>query len=157
LRDDAAVTAALAAGAARAVIGTAGLREPALAGRLVLTHGAERIAVALDVRDGQAVGQGWSKNAGGVEVTEALERLSGVGVTTFEVTSIDRDGLLAGPDLDLYDRLIQLDRGAIVASGGIATLDDLRDLRARGCAGAILGRALYEGRMTVVEALGVAG
>jgi phosphoribosylformimino-5-aminoimidazole carboxamide ribotide isomerase len=61
------------------------------------------------------------------------------------VTAIDRDGLLQGPDLDLYNRLITLDRGSTIASGGIATLDDLVSIRAMGCIGAIVGRAIYEG------------
>ena len=61
------------------------------------------------------------------------------------MTAIERDGLLGGPDLALYERLVALDRGEIIASGGIATVDDLRAVRDIGCAGAILGRALYDG------------
>ena len=76
-----------------------------------------------------------------------------MGVTTFEVTAIERDGLLGGPDLRLYERLVQLDRGAIIASGGVTALDDLRALRSRGCAGAIVGRALYEGRLDLAAAV----
>ena len=74
-------------------------------------------------------------------------------MTTFEATAIDRDGLLGGPDLDLLERLIRLGRGAVIASGGIASLDDIRAVRALGCAGAIVGRALYEGRFEVASAI----
>lgn len=157
LRDEASVAAALASGAARAVVGTAALADPAFAGRLVATHGPERVAAAIDVRDGRAVGHGWSQDAPGIDATEAIERLSAAGVTTFEVTAIERDGLLEGPNLPLYERLVRLGRGAIVASGGIATLDDLRAVRDVGCTGAIVGRALYEGQLDLGDAIVVAG
>jgi phosphoribosylformimino-5-aminoimidazole carboxamide ribotide isomerase len=157
LRDELAVDAALDGGAARAVVGTAALADPAFARRLVDRHGADRIAVALDVRDGRAVGHGWRPDAPAVDVERALGDLSDVGVRTFEVTAIDRDGLLGSPDLDLYRRLIALDRGAIVASAGIATIADLLALRDLGCAGAIVGRALYEGRFTLRKAMAAIG
>jgi phosphoribosylformimino-5-aminoimidazole carboxamide ribotide isomerase len=155
LRDVGAVAAILEAGARRAILGTAVLRDPGLGGRLVAAHGPERIAVALDVRDGLAVGHGWLAGASGVPVEEALTRLADVGVTTFEVTAIDRDGTLAGPDLDLLARLLEADRGAIIASAGIASLDDLNAVRALGCAGAIVGRAIYDGSMDLAAALQV--
>lgn len=153
LRTRDAVGAALSIGAARAVVGTAALRDPALAGDLVASYGSDRIAVAIDVRDGLAVGQGWVVGAEGVDAAEAIGRLSAIGVTTFEVTAIDRDGLLGGPDLALYERLIALGRGDIIASGGIASLVHLRALRDLGCAGAIVGRALLDGSLSLAEAI----
>jgi phosphoribosylformimino-5-aminoimidazole carboxamide ribotide isomerase len=156
LRDESAVAAALASGAARAIVGTAALHDPVVAGRLVAAHGERRIAVAIDVRDGRAVGHGWSGDDPGVDAAEAILGLADVGVTTFEVTAIERDGLLEGPDLELYARLARLGRGSIIASGGITTVSDLRDVRARGCAGAIIGRAIYEGRLFLEEALAFA-
>lgn len=153
LRTAASVEAALAAGATRVVVGTAALRDPAFAGRLVAKHGASAIAVALDVRGGLAMGEGWSPETHGTDLESALVALADEGVTTFEVTAIDRDGLMAGPDLELLGRLVQLDRGAIIASGGIATLDDLRAVRALGCVGAIVGRALYDGTIDLPSAL----
>ena len=153
LRTEAAVAAMLAAGAARAVIGTAALRDPEFAGRLVAIHGADRVAVALDIRDGLALGEGWRVGAPGLRAADALALLADQGATTFEATAIDRDGLLRGPDLDLLRRLVGLDRGAIIASGGIASLEDIRAVRELGCAGAIVGRALYEGRFDVTAAI----
>ena len=155
LRDEAAVAAALAAGATRVVVGTAALEDPAFAGRLVASHGAERVAAAIDIREGIAVGHGWKPGSPGVDAVDAIGRLADVGVTTFEVTAIDRDGLLEGPDIALYERLIGLDRGAIVASGGITTLDDLLALRGTGAAGAIVGRAIYEGRVDLLDVYAV--
>lgn len=156
LRDVNAVAGVLAAGAARAVVGTAALHDPAVVGRLVAAHGSRRIAVAIDVRDGRAVGHGWALDAFGIDVDEAIERLADGGVETFEVTAIERDGLLVGPNLALYEHLVGLDRGAIIASAGITTLDDIRALREIGCVGAIIGSALYEGRLRLSEALDLA-
>jgi phosphoribosylformimino-5-aminoimidazole carboxamide ribotide isomerase len=153
LRDEAAVGAALRAGAARAVLGTAALADQTFASRLVAAFGPERVVVALDVRDGMAVGHGWRPGAPGVPINDALGRLADGGVALFEVTAIDRDGTLAGPDFELLARLVGLGRGAIIASAGIATTGDLRAVRALGCAGAIVGRALYEGRFTLAEAV----
>jgi phosphoribosylformimino-5-aminoimidazole carboxamide ribotide isomerase len=156
LRDEAAVAAVLDAGAARVVVGTAALRDPAFVERLVARFGAERVAVALDVRDGLAVGQGWVLGAAGVPVEEALGALSDRGARTFIVTAIERDGLLSGPNLELLGRMVRLGRGDIVASAGVSSLSDIVAVRAIGCAGAIIGRALYEERLDLGEALRLA-
>jgi len=153
LRSAEAIADVLGAGVERVVVGTVALRDPDLVAALIGRHGPDRIAVALDVRDGLAVGHGWRDDAPGVAVEVALEELFDAGVRTFEVTAIDRDGLLGNPDLELYRRLIALDRGAIIASAGIATIADLLAVRDLGCAGAIVGRAIYEGRLTVASAL----
>jgi phosphoribosylformimino-5-aminoimidazole carboxamide ribotide isomerase len=151
------VAAAFAAGADRVVVGTRALEEPVFARALVDTYAAEAIVAALDVRGGMAVGQGWREGAPGVAVEEALNRLADAGVETFEVTAVERDGRLEGPDLALLGRLVALDRGAIIASGGIRSLDDLRASRDAGCAGAIVGRALYEGHLDLAEAVAAFG
>lgn len=153
LRTPQSVADVLLAGAARAVVGTAALRDPAFAEELVARHGPARIVVALDVRMGQAVGDAWRSDDASVPVEDILPALAGSGVATFEVTAIDRDGLLGGPDLDLLRRLVDFRRGAIIASGGIATIDDLAAVRTVGCAGAIVGRSLYEGRLDLRSAL----
>ncbi len=153
LRDEEAVWATLNTGAARAVVGTAALRDPGFVERLVELFGAERIAVALDVRDGQAVGQGWVPGADGVPVEEALTTLADHGARTFIVTAIERDGLLDGPDLHLLGRMVRLGRGEIIASAGVSSLGDIVAVRAIGCSGAIIGRALYEGRIDLAQAM----
>lgn len=153
LRDRAAVATALGSGASRVVVGTAALAEPGFARRLVATFGARRIVVALDVRDGLAIGEGWRSGAPGVRVEAALSRLAAEGVTTFEVTAIDRDGGLGGPDLELLSGLVALGAGRVIASGGIRSVDDVVAVRSLGCAGAIVGRALYDGSLDLAEAL----
>ena len=153
LRDDDSVAAMLDAGAARVVVGTAALQDPAFVRRLVDRHGPDRVAVALDVREGLAIGHGWAPGSAGVPVEDAVTSIADAGVETFEVTAIERDGTMAGPDLALLGRAVAIGRGAIIASAGIATRDDLRAVRALGCTGAIVGRALYEGRFTLEQAL----
>jgi phosphoribosylformimino-5-aminoimidazole carboxamide ribotide isomerase len=153
LRTDAAVEAALATGCARVVVGTAALDDPAFVGALVRRHGPDRIAVALDVRDGLAVGEGWRSGAPGLPVLDAATRITDEGVATLVVTAIRRDGRLEGPDLDLLERLVGHGRGRILASGGISSIDDVLATRRVGCAGAIVGRALYEGRLDLGQAL----
>ena len=153
LRDEGSVATVLSSGAARAVVGTAAIEDPAFAGRLVTRHGTAAIAAAIDVRDGLAVGHGWAPDRTGIDAAVAIRRLADEGIETFEVTAIARDGLLGGPDLELYERLARVGRGYIVASGGIATLDDLMAVREVGCAGAIVGRALYEGRLSLGAAI----
>jgi phosphoribosylformimino-5-aminoimidazole carboxamide ribotide isomerase len=153
LRSESAVATALKTGAARIVVGTAALRDPAFAGRLVAQHGPDKIVIALDVRDGLALGEGWRAGAPGLRPAQALAALADNGVVTFAVTAIDRDGRLEGPDLDLLASLVALDRGRIIASGGIGSIDDLRRVRDLGCAGAIVGKALYEGRFDIRGAI----
>jgi phosphoribosylformimino-5-aminoimidazole carboxamide ribotide isomerase len=157
LRDEAAVESVLEIGAARVVIGTAALRDPGFVERLAVRFGSERLAVALDVRKGLAVGHGWVEGAAGVPVEEALRVLSESGAQTFVVTAIERDGLLTGPDLALLGRMVGLGRGQIVASAGISSLSDIVAVRAVGCRGAIIGRAIYEGLVDLEEAIKLAG
>jgi phosphoribosylformimino-5-aminoimidazole carboxamide ribotide isomerase len=153
IRDEESAAAMLAAGAARVVVGTAALHDPKFARRLVDRHGSQWVAVALDIRDGRAVGHGWVPGAPGTPVEDAVAALASAGVRTFEVTAIDRDGTMTGPDLELLARVVALGRGAVIASAGISTTDDLRAVRTLGCRGAIVGRSLYEGRFTIRAAL----
>ena len=157
LRTIAAVAGALATGAARVAVGTAALRDPAFAVSIVARHGPGRIVASIDVRDGLAMGEGWRLGSGGVPVADAISMLAAAGVETFEVTAIERDGLLAGPDLPLLQSLVALGQGRIIASGGISSIRDVLAVQAAGCAGAIVGRALYEGRMGVAEILRAVG
>jgi len=147
LRDVPGVERMLACGARRVVVGTAALTRDGFAGGLVRRYGSDRIAVALDVRAGRAVGEAWRIGAPGRPVAETAARLLDDGVVTLVVTAVERDGLLEGPDLDLLGRLTSLGGGRIVASGGLRSTDDVLAARRIGCAGAIVGRALYEGRL----------
>lgn len=145
------VRAALDGGASRVVIGTAAVTDPTLVPAAVRAAGSAAIAVGLDARDGLVALKGWVETSA-VTVDEVARRVHGDGARTVVYTDIARDGMLTGPDLDGARRLaaIGLD---VIASGGVATLEHLRAVAAAGLAGAIVGRALYEKRFTLGEAL----
>jgi phosphoribosylformimino-5-aminoimidazole carboxamide ribotide isomerase len=145
LRDDDAIDRVLARGAARAILGTVALADPAFVERAIVRHGADRIAAALDVRGTVAVGGGWTQDAGGADLDRAAAALLDAGVRRFVVTAIERDGTLAGPDLALLRRVAAAGAPEVVASGGIRSLDDLEAVADAGCVGAVVGRALYAG------------
>lgn len=156
VRDEAAAATLLGAGVARVVLGTAAMADPALVARLACRHPG-RIAVGLDARSGAVAVRGWTEGAG-VDLLDAVHRFEGMGVAALVVTDIGRDGTLAGPDLDGLASVLAASRIDVVASGGVGSLDDLRALSAvrvdgRRLAGAIVGKALYEGAFTVAEAL----
>jgi phosphoribosylformimino-5-aminoimidazole carboxamide ribotide isomerase len=144
----------LAEGAARVVLGTAAVRDPELVHRAVKRAGAARLAVGIDARDGLVAVRGWTET--GSERAEGLaRRVVAQGIETVIYTDIGRDGMLLGPDVAGSVALQRL--GAqVIASGGVATLADLRAIRDAGLAGAIVGRALYERRFTAAEAVEVA-
>jgi phosphoribosylformimino-5-aminoimidazole carboxamide ribotide isomerase len=155
LRTVALVREGLDQGVSRAVLGTAAAIDPAIVPAAVAAAGADRIAVGIDARDGRVAIRGWTETS---ELTaEALAlRVAGEGVRTVIYTDVARDGMLSGPDLAGARRLQSAGLG-VVASGGVAGAADLRAAREAGLAGAIVGRALYEGRLTLAEALAAAG
>jgi phosphoribosylformimino-5-aminoimidazole carboxamide ribotide isomerase len=141
------VEALARAGVGRVVMGTAAIAHPELveeAGHLAA------VAVGLDHRAGELAVHGWTEGAG-LRVTDVLDRYPSA--DAFIVTEIGRDGMLTGPDLQGLGALLAATGTDVIASGGIATLEDLRALAALGVAGAITGKAVYEGRFSVPEAL----
>lgn len=153
-RDDAAVAAALEAGADRVVLGTRLIGDPAWARSLVARHGPNRIVAALDVQDDEARGDGWVSEGARRPLDAALTELRQAGLALFVVTAINRDGLLGGPDLALLRRVAGVvGPAAVIASGGIASVADLQELAGAGYAAAILGSALYEGKISLAGAL----
>ena len=154
IRDEEALQAASTAGAARVVLGTAALRDPAFVEDAVDRHGGF-VAVGLDVRGTTLQARGWTEEAG--ELWPTLERLVKEGVARFVVTDVARDGMLEGPNIDLLREVMNRTERAIVASGGVSSLDDLRVLNLSGVEGCIVGKALYAGRFTLPEALKAAG
>jgi len=143
------------AGVARVVIGTAALEKPSLVRELAVDH---RIAVGLDVRGREVAVRGWTE-ASGRDLHDVTAELADAGVDALIVTQIDRDGTLAGPDVEGLSALLDETTIPLIASGGVGTLDHLRVLaavvagRGQRLSGAIVGRALYEGQFTVTAAL----
>jgi phosphoribosylformimino-5-aminoimidazole carboxamide ribotide isomerase len=151
LRTPEAVAGALGTGCSRVIVGTAALRDPEFVVSIVARHGPSRITASIDVRDGMAMGDGWRLGSRGLAATDAISMLAAAGIGTFEVTAIEKDGLLGGPDLALLRSLVALGQGRIIASGGVSSLGDVLAVQAAGCGGAIIGRALYEGRVDLDE------
>ncbi len=141
----------LALGVARVVLGSAAVDDPALVDHLAAAHPLQ-IAVGLDHRDGEVRTRGWVEGSG-QRIEALVDRLTTDGVAAFVVTDIARDGVLAGPDVDGYRALVARTGIPVIASGGVGRLDDLRALRDTGVAGVIVGKALYEGRFTIDEAV----
>lgn len=150
LRTREAVEDVLAAGAARVVIATAAYRDVDLLDDVVARLG-DRLVVSVDARDGRLAAAGWIEQTE-IPIESVIERLGARGVRRFVYSSIEHDGMLAGPDLDGIARVARVVRGSFLYSGGISSLEDLRlvaRLRQVNLAGAIVGTALYEQRFSV--------
>ena len=150
LRSVDAVERILDAGAARAVLGTGAVQDARFLSEAVGRFG-DQVVVALDTDGSRVLVRGWTEEAGSLEGT--LERLTVAGVPRFQVTAVDRDGTGLGPDTDLYRRVVPLTDRPVIASGGVASADDLRALAATGAEAAVVGRALYEGGLSLPEAM----
>lgn len=157
IRDDASLERALATGASRVNIGTAALEKPEWIADVIKRYG-DKIAVDIAVRleEGQwrTKGNGWVSDGG--DLWEVLERLDSQGCARFVVTDVSKDGTLTGPNVDLLREVAAATDAPIVASGGISTLDDVLELakyQDEGIDSVIIGKALYEHKFTLTEAL----
>jgi phosphoribosylformimino-5-aminoimidazole carboxamide ribotide isomerase len=136
-----AADAVLQDGAARAILGTAAAADVSFVGRAVEEF-AERVVVAVDVRGGRLMIDGWREE--GPELAPTLSGLNDAGAPRYLVTAIARDGTLEGPDLTLYRQVLKLTDRPVIASGGVRNADDVWALRDVGCEAAVAGKALYE-------------
>jgi len=155
IRDQASLEAALGAGATRVNIGTAALENPQWCDEVVAEFG-ERVAIGLDVRGDRLAARGWTQEGG--DLLEVLTRLEEAGCRRYVVTDVNSDGMLTGPNYDLLGKVCARTQGHVVASGGVSTLEDLRQLRGLvpiGVEGAIVGTALYLGNFSLPDALRV--
>lgn len=141
----------LDAGVHRVIIGTAAVTDPKFLQDMVQTYG-EKIAVGVDIRDGIAAIRGWQEQSA-LTCDALLHRLCDAGVQTVICTDISKDGMLAGPNVELYRHLSEKYPVRLIASGGITTLDDVRTLRDLDLYGAILGKALYTGAIDLAAAV----
>ena len=139
------------AGVSRCIIGTAAAENPALVAEACRTFPG-KIAVGIDAKNGLVATRGWVETSA-LTATDLALRMRDLGVTTIIYTDVSRDGMMQGPNVAATRKLIEQTGMDIIGSGGVSCLDDLRALRDAGCAGAILGRAMYEGAFTVEEAI----
>ena len=157
LRSREALRATFESGAAKAVLGTVAFENPSLLAELLREFGSERIIVAVDARGGRIATRGW-KRLSQTSVEAAVGDLRSAGVQEILYTDIGRDGMMSGPDLETLNTLT--DTGlSVIASGGIASLRDIElllSLKSKPLSGAIVGKALYEGRLSLREALALA-
>ncbi|KAB2368802.1 bifunctional 1-(5-phosphoribosyl)-5-((5-phosphoribosylamino)methylideneamino)imidazole-4-carboxamide isomerase/phosphoribosylanthranilate isomerase PriA [Actinomadura montaniterrae] len=153
IRDDASLEAALSTGCARVNIGTAALENPDWCREIIASHG-DKIAVGLDVRGTTLAARGWTREGG--DLWEVLARLEADGCPRYVVTDVTKDGTLRGPNTELLREVCSRTDKPVVASGGVSSLDDLRELAKLvevGVEGAIVGKALYAQAFTLEEAL----
>jgi phosphoribosylformimino-5-aminoimidazole carboxamide ribotide isomerase/phosphoribosylanthranilate isomerase len=153
IRDEASLTRALATGCRRVNLGTAALENPEWTARVIQEHG-DRIAVGLDVRGHTLAARGWTQEGG--DLFETIARLERDGCSRYVVTDVAKDGTLMGPNLELLKSVSAVTHKPVIASGGIATLEDisaLAQLQSIGVEGAIVGKALYAGAFTLEQAL----
>ncbi len=151
LRREEDVRAALDLGVERVILGTAAVEQHELVARLVAQFG-DRVIIGVDARDGMVATAGWIETAP-VLATDLVRQMAALGVRRIIYTDISRDGTLTEPNFAALMELIRPDGPAIIASGGIAQIDHLRRLAALGAEGAIVGKALYDGKIDLAEAL----
>ena len=156
IRDTESLERALDTGAERVNIGTAALENPEWTAQVINEYG-DKVAVGLDVRGTTLAARGWTRDGG--DLWEVLAALEEAGCSRYVVTDVTKDGTLRGPNTELLKQIAEKTQKPLVASGGIASLDDiaaLRELVPVGVDSAIVGKALYAGKFTLPEALDVA-
>jgi len=151
-----AVEKVLKLGVSQVILGALAFSDPKAVTQVQQGFGAKSVIVALDNRDGKIMVEGW-KTATALGMKDALEKFAALGVKSFLVTSITKDGTLSGPDLDTLREACQYTNVEIIAAGGIGSLNDLVALNRVGVEGAVIGKALYEGRFTLKQALKTVG
>ncbi|HKH89384.1 MAG TPA: 1-(5-phosphoribosyl)-5-[(5-phosphoribosylamino)methylideneamino] imidazole-4-carboxamide isomerase [Nitrososphaera sp.] len=138
--------------ASRVVIGTMAYREPEVIRKLVKKN-ADRVTISVDQMGGMVMVKGW-KESTGTTVADAISQFLAVGVDEFLLTSIDRDGTLQGPDIKtLADAAVS---ARIIASGGISSIEDVIKIRSAGCSSVIIGKAMYDGKVSIEKVKAVA-
>ena len=144
--------ALLEAGVERVVLGTAAVEDPGLVQELCRRWGRERVVVAVDARKGRVAIRGWTEDTP-VDATDLVKEMAVLGPQRFLYTDISRDGTMTAPNFGAVAAIIQNTGMAIIASGGVTSLADLRRLAQTGAEAAIVGRALYEGSLDLAEAI----
>jgi phosphoribosylformimino-5-aminoimidazole carboxamide ribotide isomerase len=145
------VASMLQRGVTRVVIGTKAIDSPDFVNELASRWG-DRIAVGLDARDGKLAASGWLEQTE-VSATDVARSVTASGIAHLVYTDIRRDGTLSGPNLDALSEMIDLAGAAVIASGGIGSIQDVERVRDAGAGGVIIGRALYDGRVDLAEAI----
>ncbi len=139
----------------RVVIGTLAFKDKELLKKLLLSLGPEKIVISVDHIDGEIVIHGWRDRIG-IKLIDAIKEFLDMGFTEFLLTNVSRDGTLTGPDLEFLEQACNLDKTNVIASGGISNVDDVKDVKKKNAFGVILGKALYENKISIEEAKKIA-
>ena len=139
----------------RVVIGTLAFKDKELLKKLLLSLGPEKIVISVDHIDGEIVIHGWQDRTG-IKLIESIKEFLEMGFTEFLLTNVSRDGTLEGPDLEFLEQACQLDNTNVIASGGISNIADIKDVKEKNAFGVILGKALYENKISIEEAKKIA-
>jgi len=135
----------------RIVIGTLAFKNKELLKKLFLSLGPEKIVISVDHMDGEIVIHGWQDKTG-INLIDSVKEFLEIGFTEFLLTNVSKDGTMEGPDLEFLEQACNLDKINVIASGGISNVNDIKDVKEKNAFGVILGKALYEHRITVDEA-----
>ena len=135
----------------RIVLGTLAFKDKSLLKSLLSELGAEKIVISVDHKDGEIVINGWQKNTG-IKLIPAINEFLQMGFTEFLLTNVSRDGTMEGPDLEFLEQACNLPNTNIIASGGISNISDVTNVKEKNAFGVILGKALYEKKISIEEA-----
>jgi phosphoribosylformimino-5-aminoimidazole carboxamide ribotide isomerase len=134
----------------RIVIGTLAFKNKELLKKLLLSLGSEKIVISVDHMDGEIVIHGWQDKTG-IKLIDSIKEFLEMGFTEFLLTNVSKDGTMEGPDLEYLEQACNLDNTNIIASGGISNVNDVKDVKEKNAFGVILGKALYENKITIEE------
>lgn len=151
IRDTGGIDTFLKLGVANVIIGTAALKNKEWTKEALREYG-DKIIISIDAYKGMIATDGW-ESISSIKALDLINELEGFGLKRIVYTDIEKDGMLNGPNFNMYEELIKYSPVEIIASGGITTLDDIRRLRSLGLYGAIIGKALYNGNLTLEEVL----
>jgi phosphoribosylformimino-5-aminoimidazole carboxamide ribotide isomerase len=135
----------------RVVIGTLAFKDKEFLKKLLLSLGSEKIVISVDHIDGEIVINGWQDRTG-IKLIDSIKEFLDMGFTEFLLTNVSRDGTMVGPDLEFLEQACNLDKTNVIASGGISSVNDIKDVKEKNAFGVILGKALYENKVTIEEA-----
>lgn len=135
----------------RVVLGTLAFKDKELLKKLLLSLGSEKIVISVDHIDGEIVIHGWQDRTG-IKLIDAIKEFLEMGFTEFLLTDVSRDGTMGGPDLEFLEQACSLDKTNVIASGGVSNIADVKSVQEKNAFGVILGKALYENKISIEEA-----
>ena len=139
----------------RVVLGTLAFQDKSILQKLLSNLGSKKIVISVDHIDGEIVIHGWQKQTG-IKLIESMQEFLEMGFSEFLLTNVSRDGTLQGPDLEFLSQACKLDNAHVIASGGISNIKDVKDVKQKNAYGVILGKALYENKISIEEAKQIA-